>query len=41
MKTFSPGRIAFVLFCSLELLYLILPVLIIVPMSFSRLAPAS
>src|SRR5713101_1620630 len=35
MKTFSPGRIAFVLFCSLVLLYLILPVLIIVPMSFS------
>src|SRR5258705_6580248 len=35
MKTFSPGRIAFVVFCSLVLLYLILPVLIIVPMSFS------
>src|SRR5258705_11957481 len=35
MKTFSPSRIAFVLFCSLVLLYLVLPVLIIVPMSFS------
>src|SRR6202171_2654580 len=35
MMTFSLGRIAFVLFCSLVLLYLILPVLIIVPMSFS------
>src|SRR3981081_3954931 len=35
MKTFSPGRIAFVLFCSLVLLFLIVPVLIIVPMSFS------
>jgi ABC-type spermidine/putrescine transport system permease subunit II len=35
MKTFSPGRIAFALFCSLVLLHLILPVLIIVPMSFS------
>jgi len=35
MMTFSLSRIAFVLFCSLVLLYLILPVLIIVPMSFS------
>ena len=35
MKTFSPVRIIFVLFCALVLLYLILPVLIIVPMSFS------
>jgi putative spermidine/putrescine transport system permease protein len=35
MKTLSLGRIAFVLFCSLVLLYLILPILIIVPMSFS------
>jgi putative spermidine/putrescine transport system permease protein len=35
MKTLSFGRIAFVLFCALVLLYLILPVLIIVPMSFS------
>jgi len=35
MKTLAPGRIAFVLFCALALLYLILPVLIIVPMSFS------
>src|SRR5467141_3363643 len=35
MKTFSPGRIAFVVFCSLVLLYLILPILIIMPMSFS------
>jgi putative spermidine/putrescine transport system permease protein len=35
MKRLSPGRIAIVLFCALVLLYLILPVLIIVPMSFS------
>ena len=35
MTTLSPARIAFVLFCALVLLYLILPVLIIVPMSFS------
>jgi len=35
MKTFSPGRIAFVSFCALVLLFLIVPVLIIVPMSFS------
>jgi putative spermidine/putrescine transport system permease protein len=35
MKLPSPGRIALVLFCSLVLLYLILPVLVIVPKSFS------
>ncbi len=35
MKMFSPGRIAFGIFCGLVLLFLILPVLIIVPMSFS------
>ena len=35
MKTFTFPRIAFTLFCGLVLLYLILPVLIIVPMSFS------
>jgi putative spermidine/putrescine transport system permease protein len=35
MTTLSPARIAFILFCALVLLYLILPVLIIVPMSFS------
>jgi len=35
MKTFSPGRILFVAFCVLVLLYLILPILIIVPMSLS------
>jgi putative spermidine/putrescine transport system permease protein len=35
MKTLSPGRIAFVVFCALVLLYLILPILIIMPMSFS------
>jgi putative spermidine/putrescine transport system permease protein len=35
MKTLSLGRIAFVGFCALVLLYLILPILIIVPMSFS------
>ena len=35
MKRFSLGRIAFGVFCSLVLLFLILPVLIIVPMSFS------
>jgi putative spermidine/putrescine transport system permease protein len=35
MKMLSPGRIAFAAFCTLVLLYLILPVLIIVPMSFS------
>jgi putative spermidine/putrescine transport system permease protein len=35
MKKFSPGRIALALFCALVLLFLILPVLIIVPMSFS------
>jgi putative spermidine/putrescine transport system permease protein len=36
MKTLSPGRIAFAVVCTLVLLYLILPVLIIVPMSFSN-----
>jgi len=35
MKRFSPARIAFVAFCVLVLLYLILPILIIVPMSLS------
>jgi putative spermidine/putrescine transport system permease protein len=35
MTTLSPTRFVFVLFCALVLLYLILPVLIIVPMSFS------
>jgi putative spermidine/putrescine transport system permease protein len=35
MRVFSLGRIAFVLFCALVLLFLILPVVIIVPMSFS------
>jgi len=35
MKTFSLGRIAFAIFCCIVLLFLILPVLIIVPMSFS------
>ena len=35
MKLPSPARIALLLFCSLVLLYLILPVLVIVPMSFS------
>lgn len=35
MKSLSPARIIFVLFCAAVLLYLILPVLIIVPMSFS------
>jgi putative spermidine/putrescine transport system permease protein len=35
MKTLSPGRIAFAAFCALVLLYLILPILIIMPMSFS------
>lgn len=35
MKKLSLGRIAFGAFCALVLLYLILPVLIIVPMSFS------
>jgi putative spermidine/putrescine transport system permease protein len=35
MTPLSPARIALVLFCALVLLYLILPVLIIVPMSFS------
>jgi putative spermidine/putrescine transport system permease protein len=35
MKTLSPRRFIFVLFCTLVLLYLILPILIIAPMSFS------
>lgn len=35
MKTLSVSRIAFAVFCTLVLLYLILPVLIIAPMSFS------
>src|SRR3977135_3549459 len=35
MMKLSFGRITFVVFCALVLLYLILPVLIIVPMSFS------
>jgi putative spermidine/putrescine transport system permease protein len=35
MKRFSPARLAFIVLCALVLLYLILPVLIIVPMSFS------
>ncbi|MGO8911675.1 MAG: ABC transporter permease [Bradyrhizobium sp.] len=35
MKPLSLGRIAFAVFCTLVALYLILPVLIIVPMSFS------
>jgi putative spermidine/putrescine transport system permease protein len=35
MKFLSPARIILVLFCAVVLLYLILPVLIIVPMSFS------
>lgn len=35
MKTLPLGRIAFAVLCALVLLYLILPILIIVPMSFS------
>ena len=35
MKRFSPRRIIFVLFCAAVLLYLVLPILIVVPMSFS------
>ena len=35
MKRLSPRRIIFALFCALVLLYLILPILIIAPMSFS------
>lgn len=35
MKTSSPHRIVFALFCAAVLLYLILPILIIAPMSFS------
>ncbi len=36
MKKLSPRRIIFALFCALVLLYLILPILIIAPMSFSN-----
>ena len=35
MSMSSVGRIAFIVFCTVVLLYLILPILIIVPMSFS------
>ena len=35
MKHFSPRRIIFVLLCAAVLLYLVLPILIVVPMSFS------
>jgi putative spermidine/putrescine transport system permease protein len=35
MKMSSPWRVAFIAFCAVVLLYLILPILIIVPMSFS------
>ena len=35
MKRFSPRRIIFVLLCAAVLLYLVLPILIVVPMSFS------
>jgi putative spermidine/putrescine transport system permease protein len=35
MKLSSAGRIAFIAFCAMVMLYLILPILIIVPMSFS------
>jgi ABC-type spermidine/putrescine transport system permease subunit II len=35
MKMSSPWRVAFIAFCAIVLLYLILPILIIVPMSFS------
>jgi putative spermidine/putrescine transport system permease protein len=35
MKRTSPHRIIFVLFCAAVLLYLVLPILIVVPMSFS------
>ena len=35
MKRTSPRRIIFVLFCAAVLLYLVLPILIVVPMSFS------
>ena len=35
MKRLSPGRIIFVLLCAAVLLYLVLPILIVVPMSFS------
>ena len=35
MSMFSPARVALVLFCALVLLYLVLPILIVMPMSFS------
>ena len=35
MKRLSPRRIIFVLLCAAVLLYLVLPILIVVPMSFS------
>lgn len=35
MKRFSPRRVIFVLLCAAVLLYLVLPILIVVPMSFS------
>ena len=35
MSTLSPARVALVLFCALVLLYLVLPILIVMPMSFS------
>jgi putative spermidine/putrescine transport system permease protein len=35
MSMFSPARIALVLLCALVLLYLVLPILIVMPMSFS------
>src|ERR1700693_4840380 len=35
MKHFSPRRIIFALLCAAVLLYLVLPILIVVPMSFS------
>jgi putative spermidine/putrescine transport system permease protein len=35
MKRFSPRRIIFALLCAAVLLYLVLPILIVVPMSFS------
>lgn len=35
MRTLPPARIVLILFCSLVLLYLVLPILIVMPMSFS------
>lgn len=35
MSMLSPARVALVLFCALVLLYLVLPILIVMPMSFS------